>query len=294
MSLKTFFLPLAIIITVFLVIWVIAPQWGIIQEKKVELGKETQALASLETKIKKIDESILTYRENAKDATIIYNALPANIDNDGFVDELFNGAKSKGVLITKLDISEAELADKKDKSRKNIVVIDKDDSTEENPPAVDIFKVSFSVDLVGNYTETKNFVAFLESANRLFAVEDLKISQPEEGSGTVNTSLQGIAFYKKDNPGFNASAVVNNSNDLVLNDIVKSGLGVDFINKYKQRIANKNYSFVPVITGIGKDDLFSNQNSGSTNQDDPSVESENVGNSNDVNSSPENNALITE
>ncbi len=259
MSLKTFFFPLALIITFFSIVWFIFPRWGVVQEKRAELNKKMETSASLETKRLKINKSIDVYEENIRDTAVIYDALPVEINNDSFVDELFKGAQNKGALIIKIEVGDVKLAEKA-KSSNKIVVFDEDEGDTLVSP--EVFKIPFTLDLVGNYVEVRNFISFMETAHRLFVVENVAMNQEEIGTGSVNASISGVSFYKKDDPSLKISSVVYR-NEPVLKSIVDSGLDVDFIKNYKNRFSSSNYVFSPILTGIGKDDLFLGQSNAS-------------------------------
>jgi hypothetical protein len=80
------------------------------------------------------------------------------------------------------------------------------------------------------------------------------MSQSNEDSSIVNTSIGLSCFYKKDDPNLNISSIIY-TKDLVLESLINEGLDVDYINNYKANIGNDRYVFDSFATG--KDDLFS-------------------------------------
>lgn len=258
MSLKTFFFPLAVIISVFLVIWFIIPNWEDVQGKREELRKKEEISLSLNKKITKISEEILVYNENSRDLAVIYQALPSELDNDVLVDEIFEGAKRNGVLITKVDVGKVEAIKKEATATKQqMVVAEKNQMPKILQP--DVFKISLKLDLTGNYIGIKNFINYIETAKRLFAVDNFEIKQANEEGGSVSALLSISCFYKKENNDLKISSAVYDVEDNVMKDLTDQGKGLDtdFILQYKESVKNGDYMFNPTVITAGKNDLFS-------------------------------------
>lgn len=264
MSLKTFFFPLAVIISVFLVIWVIIPRWEVTQETKNELELKVETASSLDDKKNKLNQGVESYKNNIKDATVVYNALPSEIDIDSFADELFDGAKNNEILITKMSLDDVELVDQEKKSNTLIG----DDENEKAKTSMKTYKFSFDLDLIGGYIETRNFIGFMESANRFFVINDVSIVKDKESSNdVVNTNILGTAYYKEENGSLKVSSVIYDETDPVLKSLIDDGLSIEFINDYKNEISNKDYSFSPSAIGsTWKENLFSSNASSVTEE----------------------------
>ena len=270
MSLKTFFFPVSVIIAVVLLIWFIMPEWGVVQDKRTELFKKEEAVKSINDKKEKIIQGIAVYENNIRDASIVYQALPNEIENDSLVDEIFKGAKDKGVLITSITIDDVNPAEKS-----SPVFIDEAGMAEGSEEMGMIgkageldtsaivrntsFEIPFSLEIVGGYLETKNFIDFLESANRFFSISKVSINS-SDSSSALTVSISGTSFYKGENPDLMLSSIIY-TNDPVLKSLVSGkGLDIDFVSEYKSNLIDSAYSFNPNITGIGKENIFLNQN----------------------------------
>ncbi len=255
MSLKIFFFPVSMIITVVLVIWFIIPQWEEMQKQRVVLGKKNETMKVLEEKKNGINKNIAVYDENAREASVIYNALPSDVNNDVLIDEIFDGAKSKGILVTSVNVGKIETIKKE--VAKNILLDGEAEFDDDAPvPLIkqDVLKIPFSLDLIGSYTETKDYIKLLESATRLFTVTNVEMGQADEEGGVVNTSVSAFCLYKNDNQNLEISSVVYNE-DPILGALIEKGLDFNYISQYKSSL-NSGYIFSPATIVSGKSDLF--------------------------------------
>lgn len=257
MSLKIFFFPFSMIIVVVLVIWFIIPQWEEMQKQRVILGKKNDTMIVLEEKKNDINKNIEIYAENAREASVIYDALPSDVNNDVLIDEIFDGAKSKGVLVTSLNVGKIENV-KKEVVRNNLLIDGDETLDDENGSASlikqDVLRVPISLELIGNYTETKDYIKLLESATRLFTVTNVEMGQSDGEGSFVNTSVSAFCLYKNDNQNLEISSVIYNE-DSVLKELMEKGLDFNYISQYKNSL-NSNYIFSPATIVSGKSDLF--------------------------------------
>jgi predicted DNA binding CopG/RHH family protein len=172
MKVKILLVPLFLVISIILVIWLVYPAYIDLKLKNKELSEVKNKVSDMDLKLQKTIKLMSTLNENTEEQRIIYDFLPDSQKEEDVIDSLNNIASSEGVSIAALSVERPKV------SLKSI------QTTEENSlgnkgftPSAKIknFEVSFKI--LGNYEKIKNVIKKINQAKRFNEINYFAIAK---------------------------------------------------------------------------------------------------------------------
>ncbi len=269
MNIRLLFLPLSIIVFLWVTIGFTKTNWDQYQQAKKEVKELTASRDKLARGVDKIKKALADYKA-LDEETLLYvdNALPEKKKAEDLVAELNKNASQGGVLLTKVTMGQSRQKRKTKCSRKSRVDNIKGEARQNCVSQPDSLQVRLT--LFSSYLSAKNFLAKLDTENRIILPVSLRMSrntnkqQTEEnkdklgeggaGEDLVNTDLRFDVFYKKPRrEKLKFSQMLGK--DKVLDSLLSKGLAKETIVRLKEVVGGQ--LFRPVEVGnTGKEDLF--------------------------------------
>ncbi|GEM_PF-4646555 len=269
MNIRLLFLPLSIVVFLWVTIGFTKSNWDQYRQTKKEVKELTVSRDKLARGVSKIRKALADYKA-LDEETLLYvnNALPEKKKAEDLVAELNKNASQGGVLLTKVTVAQNRQRRRTNCSRKSGTASAKSGARPNCVAQPDSLQVRLT--LFSSYLSAKNFLAKLDKENRVILPVALRISkntnkqQAEEnkdklgeggtGEDLVSTDLRFNIFYKKprsENLRFSQML----GKDKVLDSLLSKGLAKDTIDKLKEVVGGQ--LFRPVEVGnTGKEDLF--------------------------------------
>jgi Tfp pilus assembly protein PilO len=259
MNVKLLFFPFSLLILIWSFVAYTKPGWDKYNTQKEELRTLTQKKQEIVAGVNKIKQASVKLQGLSDDAkSFIYNALPADVNNDDLVAEINKDASQAGVLVTK--ISTKKTPAKISYSCRNVEAVDKKNI--DCLPGASSVTVNLMV--VGTYPMVKDFLGKLDTQNRLINPVNFSLSTSESNNGEDNeeadSTVKLIAakitfdvFQKKKNSKVVLSRAMDN--DRVLKSLLTGGLNEKAIEGLNSFVTSP--LFYPVrVDGAGKENLF--------------------------------------
>lgn len=271
MKVKLLFIPLSIIISIVVSIWMTKPTYDSLKTNKEELASQTEKLSKV-TSQKKSMESVKTAYENLGiDKELIDNALPSKKDLDNLYAELVGKLSESNIFTNKISFSAPrEIKNSKsDTTDSADTILDSSSKSKggENGVVVDqkrLNEVETTIEGIGGYPELKNLLAAVYSMNRYLNVSSLEISKARQEGQEIaqqasNGLLQlrvGLSAYFEELESAEQVVQLASSNGAVMSNLLKGGLSNDVIEEYKERRTKTPFNFPFSIEGAGKENIF--------------------------------------
>jgi Tfp pilus assembly protein PilO len=253
MKIKIYFLPLSLVVVLFVFVYFIKPAWGENKQLKKELIKEQTILEELISKSNFLEKALSHYQQFSQDKELINNAMPVSNREDKLVGEINEVANSAGIVVGKIGINEQ----KKVKRTIQREPLQDDQSAIEEDSLVTL---SVDIETVGEYTQIKKFIEMLNAANRFMKIELIDLSRLEqkedqESTGMVSGKIAFLVFYKAENNVVAMSKLVS-SGDVAMKGILTGKISDAIIENFKKMHTENVYELTPGDNQPGKENIF--------------------------------------
>lgn len=155
--------PIAIALTLFaillLVFFLAVPEYKIFKDLQLQLGEKQAEYVAQFDYYAAITKTFLEIEKNQKDIKKIDAALPQDSTLGETFHYLQNAAQESGLVVKSLFLSKSSGG-----------------ATESGVVTGKIKKLSFSMDLLGDYASLQNFIISLERSARLFEITNISFS----------------------------------------------------------------------------------------------------------------------
>ncbi len=237
MRLKILMMPLAILISLVIVIGFVKPQIEVFQEKRVQLDtKKTQA-QGMTTLLENINTLTASLEAQSEFERLMGRYLPKDLDQERIVDMFNYLASQSGVLVSDMAMKE--------------VVLKSDASDSDMPldPSVPVIVSSRpkvkayvgSIEVKGDYTGIKTFLDKVNHMNRFHKILNFSIATP---SSTAEEETPGLLVAKLESQ-FEYFPAQQYDSALSLSVFSKKELGGDDWVAFQDWVTNT----VPPMTG---------------------------------------------
>jgi|GEM_PF-1681938 len=234
MKFKLLFLPLSLVVALFVFVYFIKPMWDNYQGNKKELAKSEQDLESIKNSKQSLDNSLAIFREvDTNKKFLLGNSLPVSLQEENLFRELNDIAAGSGVRIIESSLRKVDDFERiKDLQENNGI-----ESTRSE------------LVLNSNYLGLRRFISLLENTNRYIKVEKFEISSNRE-LGNLDLNLEVVFFHKE------ANQSQFSLNDPYFRALLKDGLSLAVIDEYMAK-REKVINFSAFELGdLGTNDLF--------------------------------------
>lgn len=266
MKLKVLFLPLSIVLSLIIIIWMAKPQYDQWQSEKEVLSTEQEKLDKIDSQIASLENALKQYESVSADKQLIENAIPLSATYDDSIAEIYQKIKDAGVLLQDISVSsevspcQAEAGigtDALAQDAANTAIASMETGGE--TPILGLGEClgiqNFSIIVEGSYPQVKSFLDLLNRTNRYTELESIQLdkSDPEDSTDQVIANVYFTTFSKQNKAGINDQTLATPVGQILLQGMIE----VDVIEMYKAQVTNR--SFVPLpIENFGKSNLFSN------------------------------------
>jgi Tfp pilus assembly protein PilO len=176
--------PIIIAVTLFvillLVFFLVNPEYKTFQALQLELGKKTAEYTAKYDYYAQISTTYFDLQSKKDDIKKIDDALPENPDLGKIIYFFQQTAVENGMMIKSLFLSKSPMASSANSSTNKNTVND----------------ISFSIDLLGDYSSVAKFIVTLEKSSRLFEVTNISFGSASapQTSTSSQTSLSAAAL----------------------------------------------------------------------------------------------------
>lgn len=291
MNLKLLFFPLAILVSLVVVIWLLKPAWDDYRKNSDLTAQAEKRLAEVSGKEGNLKKALEVYNNLGSDFTLVENAIPEKNENGMILAEIFEKAKKTGVIILEVSFSESKkekllpLNFQSSSTDQSIsMTIDQQEkllNNSMNGLANGEADSSFSkgtakISVVGYFDQVKNFVAEVDKMNRISDVSTFKwekIKKIDGGSSSVGgdekVSTEGVnkkenqlkmdvefGYYLKRNRTISNASVATFDADPLIKAMLSGNISKKVIEDFKAVTTSSPFSFDFSSETGGKANIF--------------------------------------
>ncbi len=277
MTLKTIFLPIAVLGSIFAAFFLDKPLWDESKIAEKQLAEAKKELSELETDLKNLNTALNQYKKlDANTKELIVNAVPMEKDNDNFIAEIHTNVGDSSTLLMGSKISEQKV--KISKECQLAAKAAKSEGAKEAPYCPPEKQINVAtLEIIGSYSGARTLIKKLNSQNRLISLKDVSVTNAEqarreeagEGEGedgegeplpavgsSVKSSIKFEFYNRKKDDELKISDL--SDSDEVFKSLIKKSLDMETISLYKASVEDPNDPFEPVSVDESlKEDLFS-------------------------------------
>ena len=205
MKIKILLVPILLLLIVYLLVWVAAPQFSALKNSYNLLKAEKNKLQELKNKAENVNSLVADLSDNTEKQKVILAYLPEDEAAEEIINDLNAIANSSGVLISGIAISpseqKSEPAQQTMSSAKNELLRGEEDifggmgmgveMQVDNIPNISDVSVDFQI--TGSYANVKSSLEKLSKLKRYNKIGSVNITKSE--SGLLETSIASNFSY---------------------------------------------------------------------------------------------------
>ncbi|MDD3487463.1 MAG: type 4a pilus biogenesis protein PilO [Candidatus Moranbacteria bacterium] len=211
MRFKVLILPLALTLTVVLLVFFVKPAFSDMMQAKNGLEQNQAALANVQAKNQKLQNLKSQWSSLMEDRSLVETALPDSEDVDAFIAEIVSKANLSGVLVSQIDkdqqiqsTSSAYICkggeDATDASMSDDGTYSEDNALAVSSSCVDPLPINLSVR--GSWEQVLELLKYVEDMNRIVNINLINFalsmdSDQEQSSDLLTASIGFDGFLKK-------------------------------------------------------------------------------------------------
>ncbi|HHX58419.1 MAG TPA: hypothetical protein GX706_01475 [Candidatus Moranbacteria bacterium] len=271
MNLRILFLPIALVVSVAIFIWMIKPEWSdykVNKERLVKLQEEERAAEKNRISLEKYVATLAALEQRTVD--YVNNALPEAENSDDFIAEVNKYSSQASVMVDEINMRRSNVAISECERRKaqamNQQATEADSAVSTYCPREKVI-VGTSLQLTGGYPVIKDFLDKVDFSNRIISPNGVEInkveviaSQPIEGEGQVaptsslvKSKVDFEIYYKERDDKVRLSQL--DSSDKTMGKLLTEKVSQDQIQKIQESM--RSDLFIPVtFEGAGKTNIF--------------------------------------
>lgn len=251
MKVKILLVPLFIVISIMLLIWLVYPAFSDLNDKRGELKDVGVKVADMEIKLQKTFELMNSMSEKGQEQEMVYNFLPTDQKIEEVIDILNNLAYSEGLPIADLSVGKPKVileSIAKETTMGDGMTGDiKKAVSEGSINDVREFEAEFSV--VGGYDNLRNIINNINKTRRFNDIIDISINK--SSSQTADSNLLNMDLIIKFNYLEKVKIVSSVNNKIFTSGEFETASLIEDMDRYR----NGYYSIV-VVDGVGKSNPF--------------------------------------
>lgn len=240
MRTKILLFPLLLLIIISALVWMIIPDWKIIQTKKADLAEREKQLEEAQAKNSIVDNLINTYRQKTEERNLIEEYVPNKVNDEEIINNFiyYANIQSGDNVLSVSDISVSKpVISKKQPVMPAIPQMPEGDFNNSmlpedimgarmaiGTPLADPVSFNAEVSFVGKYQGVKEFFSKLKALKRANSVSSFSISKNEnDNSGALNVKAT-LAFNYLDqyNPQEVDGSLLANNLDMSVVENIKN------------------------------------------------------------------------
>jgi|GEM_PF-6914192 len=250
MRTKILLFPLLFLIIISAIIWMIVPDWKIVQQKRKDLDAKEKQLKEIKRKNLKIDELTTIFGQKAEEVGVIQAYIPSELGNADIIGNLIANANQQGALrVSDISINEGKAGKISSSPAKNQEIsigeiLDfggEKMKIGEAPAGPTLFDIKISLE--GGYVGLKDFFTKINSLKRSNEIKSFNISKGE-GENLKMDAVIGMNYVEKYNPQVVDGLSLGENLDLRVVEAIKNKATVDF-SKISADTEGKANPFLP-------------------------------------------------
>lgn len=270
MNIRTLLLPVALVVSVVVFVWMIKPEWSnykMNKENLVKLQEEERAAEKNKVSLEKYVAALTTLDQDV--VSYISNALPKAENSDDFIAEINKYSSQSSAMIDEIAMRQARMSISECESKKTQSSQQVADADANNPiycPKEKVI-VGSSVQLIGSYLEVKDFLDKIDISNRIISPKSIDINKVEvvtaqsadsdnqstATSNLVKAKVDFDIYYKEKDEEVKLSQL--NSSDKTMEKLLTEKVNQEQIEKVQDTMRSE--LFIPVtFEGAGKSNIF--------------------------------------
>lgn len=196
MRLKILMMPLAILISLIIVIGFVKPEIEVFQEKRVQLDTKKSQVEGMATLLEHINTLTASLDSQSTFENLMGRYLPKELDQERIVDMFNYSATQSGVLVSSMAMKEVA---------SSVAATDADMLLDPSVPAIASSRPKIkayvgSIEIKGDYAGIKTFLDRVNHMNRFHKILNFSITTPsstseEEPSGLLVAKLESQFEY---------------------------------------------------------------------------------------------------
>lgn len=275
MKLKIIFFPLTLVVAFAIFILMIKPEWESLGANKAQLDTLSEKRDQLQNGKQNLQKAFNEYEDlNESDKQLIINAMPPYKNNDDFIAEIYKNMQGSGAFLVSTDLKEMKERAGGSACEKAAVKAARAAAKSEDPEDKEVFVAAYcppenittvtKVEIIGGYVNNiKNFVALMDSQNRLTVPTKTIVERVDNASSEVEVQdsgdlVKGVLNFNFFNRAMDAGIVLSNmadSNDKILDSLLSGSINTQAIDAFKDSITSEPFRPVTVAEW-GKEDIF--------------------------------------
>ncbi|MFZ5982675.1 MAG: hypothetical protein ACOYS2_03860 [Patescibacteria group bacterium] len=203
MKVKVLLVPLFIVLSVALSIWLVYPAFSDWSMKKEELEKEKGKVADIKMKLEKTEALAGVLKESSRSQEIVNQFLPESQRVEEIFDSLSSIASSEGMAISEISVEKPKIKIQalnlppEVTGQNAISATEVSSSDPSNQESASISKVSLfeaNLFLKGNYEKAKAILSKIGQMKRFNNVSSLEISADKSEGASADNLLVKMVF----------------------------------------------------------------------------------------------------
>jgi len=183
LKVKILIFPLAIVFSIWLIIWFIIPSWQDIQKARTQIADFEKKLSTIELKNSKVNELMGEINAKNEDRDLVYTFIPSQVKEEEIIDNLNFLASKENLFVYNLSVP---LLNKYNNAS----------FSDPNQALTNDTKIEVNFGVVGNYENIKSFLTKVASLERYNNISSLKIENEKAGqAGTGQNSLKASGIF---------------------------------------------------------------------------------------------------
>ncbi len=189
-------LLLFIIIIIGVFFGIIKPQAKTLKNSNIELAAKQRELIAKEDKLKDLKKLENTIEEVRNSSDLLIKALPSEKDLPGLLVQVEAIAKRLKVSLSNFSLpSEGSETTNTTQNTENIGLESSNEAPNNSSSSYSIKTLAFPFNTTGEYTQIIEFLNVLQNNLRIFKINSLNISAPEEGSTSFSITVNVTTYY---------------------------------------------------------------------------------------------------
>jgi hypothetical protein len=199
MKVKILILPLALVIALSLMVWLVYPSYLDMQIKKKALDDKNIQVSDLDQKNQKVKDLMGTLNANADKQVVVMKFLPESQKEEEIIASLNELASGEGVSVSGISISKPKI----EVLPLEVVAMENQPSETSaglvSPSREKVINFDTNLSLYGNYEKIKNVIDKVYNLSRFNRITNLKISSStianKDGSASDNLQADMILGF---------------------------------------------------------------------------------------------------
>ncbi len=274
MKVKLLFVPMAIVISVVVSIWMTKPTYDSLKSNKNEIKKIEKELATVSQQRQAMQQAKSSYESLDSDQKLIDNALPEEKNPEDLYAELVSKLTEANFFTNKISFSTPKEVKKtknaQDSQSGFIDTVAGNNSSKKGEESEvlhqnQLNEFSITLDGIGGYPELQELIASIYAMNRYIKISSLEITKavkneeenPEanQNNGLLQIKIITNGYFERPEDSQQVVKLASTKN-YVMKGLMSGQVNMDIIEKYKQRRTMVPFNFPFTNEGVGKTNLF--------------------------------------